>query len=91
MPDDDQATGDDVGGTTPSDVGVAGDPLLLADGWTRRSLTAPDRVDEFRELYESMGLEVLAQSLAPADFGAKCKSCAVSACTSYVMLYTRKR
>ncbi|GEM_PF-4570716 len=67
------------------------DPELVAEGWERRNVASPDRVDEVRELYESLGFEVLVRPMSPDDFGSKCNECAVTACTSYVVIYTRKK
>ncbi|MCP3918706.1 MAG: hypothetical protein GY711_24435 [bacterium] len=78
-------------GQQPSSTGVEPDPELLAEGWVRRNLATPEQVDEVVELYSSLGFEVKAQSLSPTDFEAGCTSCALSACTSYVLVYTRKK
>lgn len=66
-------------------------PELTGDGWERRNLVAPDRLDELRELYESLDYEVRAESLSRSDFGPSCGGCAQVACSSYVLIYTRKR
>ena len=83
--DDTQGPGD-----SPDLLEVNGDPALLAQGWERRTMTEPHRVDELRELYTSLGQEVLVQPLAAADFKASCAGCAETACDSYVLVYTRK-
>ena len=70
---------------------VARGPELTPDGWTRRNLVAPDRIDELRELYESLDYEVRVESLSRTDFGPGCEGCARVACQSYVLIYTRKR
>ncbi len=75
----------------PTGLNAAPDPELVAAGWLRRNLSAPDRIDEARELYESLGFEVRVESLQPENFGSKCGSCAEIACQSYVLIYTRKR
>ena len=75
---------DSTGLTSPPD------PKLVSQGWERRNVTSPDRVDELRDLYESLGFEVLIQSMSPTDFGSKCNECAITACSSYVLIYTRK-
>ena len=69
---------------------VRSDPKLIAAGWTRRSLAGPDRAREVIDLYESLGYEVKAISLTPADFGPSCRDCAPVICLSYVLIYTRK-
>lgn len=74
----------------PSGCAVPGDPKLLAEGWVRKHLVDPDRARESIELYTSLGYEVRAQKLTPADFGPMCKDCASVVCRSYVLIYTRK-
>ncbi len=79
-----------VRGDSPDLREVAADPALVEEGWERRTMTEPGRVDELRELYASLGFEVLVQPLVRENFGASCEGCAESACTSYVLVYTRK-
>ena len=66
------------------------DQALLEDGWERRFLAAPDRMEEAIELYRSLGLEIRAEPLGPSDFGSDCQDCASDVCDSYVLIYTRK-
>ncbi len=73
----------------PTGASIKGDPVLEADGWMRRHLADPVRARESVELYESLGFEVLSRPLQPQDFGPECEACAVSVCTSYVLIYTR--
>jgi len=73
----------------PTLEAVRPNPELLAQGWKQRNLTDPERIEEVTELYESVGFEVRAESLKASDFGSECSSCAASACTNYVLLYTR--
>lgn len=77
------------GGAPPAEEGVAADARLLAEGWTRRFLTGAERVEEMLELYRSMGLEARAEQPSPKDLGDKCSGCAITACRSYRLLYTR--
>jgi len=70
--------------------GFRGDPKLIAAGWVRRHLVDMERAKESVELYSSIGYEVKAQELKPADFGSECGECADTICGSYVMIYTRK-
>ncbi len=70
---------------------VASDPKLLADGWIRRHVAAPDRAQESIDLYTALGFEVKAQPLTPADFGSACAQCASIVCRSYVLIYTRSK
>lgn len=73
------------------DHGIPADPKLIAAGWVRRHLADPDRAKESVELYESMGFEVKAHTLTPADFGSGCQKCSSEICKSYVLIYTRKK
>ena len=73
-------------GQSPS---APGDPALEAQGWKRRTMAEPARVPELTELYVSLGFEVHVQELAKENFGSSCEGCAESACSSYVLIYTR--
>ena len=69
---------------------VRTDPTLIAEGWTRRNLAAPDRAREMVDLYRSLGYEVKEVKLTPEDFGPSCDGCAPLVCRSHVLIYTRK-
>ena len=74
------------------DIGVRTNSKLAVEGWERRSLVDPARAEEFIELYESLGFEVLAQTLTPEDFADSCRECAsTSICRTYLLIHTRKR
>lgn len=64
---------------------------LKRAGWTRRHLVEQSRAQESIELYTEMGFEVTTRSPTPSDFGADCKDCALNACGTWVVVYTRKR
>jgi hypothetical protein len=66
-------------------------PDLAADGWEQRTVTDPGRITELEELYASLGFETHTAGLDPSSFSEACTSCAVTACTAYVALFTRKR
>jgi hypothetical protein len=70
---------------------VAADPKLEAEGWVRRNLSDPSRVDEVADLYRATGYEVHIQKLKAEDFDARCVACALSICSTYVLIYTRKK
>ena len=72
------------------DFDIPGDPELLAQGWVRRNLADPSRATEVTRLYTELGFEVRAEPLLPTAFGPECGGCALDACRSYVMIYTRK-
>ncbi len=63
---------------------------LLADGWKRRFLAAPDRVEEVVTLYLEMGFEVHVEQLSTSQLHEACGDCAEDVCRSYVLIYTRK-
>ena len=75
----------------PGESTIPANPQLLADGWVRRNVTDPTRVEELTELYDMLGFEVLAQKLTPDDFGPACALCTEDVCGVYVLIYTRKR
>jgi hypothetical protein len=74
-----------------TELSVEADPRLVAEGWVRRHLADPDRAEESIELYESMGYEVRAEKLSPADFGPGCTACAPVVGRTCVLIYTRTR
>ncbi len=76
---------------SPDCVPLPVDLELVAQGWVRRHLVAPDRARESMDLYASLGFEVQARPLAPDDFPPQCAHCASEACRSYVMIYTRRK
>ena len=65
-------------------------PTLAAQGWARRTVTDPQRMDELVNLYEDLGFETMTTGLDPSSFGEACTTCAVTACATYVALFTRK-
>ena len=70
---------------------VRTDDDLIAEGWTRRNMSDPKCAQETVAQYEALGFEVRVESLKPEDFDAKCAACALSVCSSYVVIYTRKK
>ena len=66
-------------------------PNLAAEGWTRRTVTDPNRIAELTDLYSSLGFETMTTGLDPASFGEACTTCAAGACSTYVALFTRKQ
>jgi hypothetical protein len=88
--DDDPCDTPRAAGELSVGIDTAGDPALLAEGWVRRNMVEPRRSEELIELYESLGLEVLVQAPEGSEFGEKCQACAVTACSSYILIYTRR-
>lgn len=66
-------------------------PDLATEGWERRTVTDPSRIGELEELYASLGYQTMTTGLDPSSFGDACTTCAVSACATYVALFTRKQ
>ena len=73
----------------PGESTIPADPQLLADGWVRRNVTDPTRVQGRTELYDMLGFAVLAQKLTSADFGTAYASCTEAVCGVCVMICPR--
>ena len=71
-------------------VEILGAPDLAAEGWERRTVTDENRIPELVDLYGELGLDTKVTGLDPDSFGEACTTCAVSACSAYVVLFTRK-
>ena len=59
---------------------------LEEEGWEKRSVVSDKRVDEFVDLYKSLGFEVLVEKLNAENFEG-CPECAgdsMHACVIYV-------
>jgi hypothetical protein len=63
---------------------------LVAQGWTRRFVDAPPRLQEAVQLYQSLGYEVLLEPQPPEDLDDECKGCAI-ALGLYRVIFTRPR
>jgi hypothetical protein len=72
-------------------ITVLGAPALEAAGWEQRTVTDPTRIGELEELYASIGFETMTTGLDPQSFGEACNDCAVTACPTYIALFTRRR
>lgn len=72
-------------------IEILGAMDLASEGWERRTVTDPGRIGELEELYRSLGFETMTTGLDPSSFGEACTTCAVSACSIYVALFTRKQ
>lgn len=85
---------DSAGCPSPANIDpheIGADAELIAAGWERRFLADPERAREATELYSSLGYEVKAHKLSPAEFGPLCGQCPAASCLSYVMIYTRRK
>lgn len=65
------------------------DEELARHGWIRRFVGAAPRLQEVRELYESLGLEVRFETLSPDELAEECGDCAL-ALALFRVIYTRR-
>lgn len=61
---------------------------LLRDGWTRRFVGGPPRLQEAVTLYQSLGYEVHLEPLTPEELEDECRDCRL-AVTLFRVVYTR--
>ncbi len=66
-------------------------PGLVAEGWERRFMADGKRLNEYVDLYTSLGFEVHTEAIQPDEIGPECTDCRVIICRLFVTLYTRKR
>jgi len=86
-----------AGGTDgPGDPGGLGgerlrqrDAELAGEGWARRFVGGPPRLQEAKELYESLGLEVHMEPLRAEELHGRCGDCTL-ALTFFRVVYTRR-
>jgi hypothetical protein len=64
------------------------DEELGQAGWLRRFTASPPRLIELRELYESLGHEVLLDPVLPGELATECEGCTL-ALTMFRVVYTR--
>lgn len=62
---------------------------LIREGWSRRFVGGPPRLQEMIELYESLGYEVWLEPQAPEEFAEECEDCTL-ALRFFRVVYTRK-
>ncbi|MEZ5175597.1 MAG: hypothetical protein R2823_05265 [Acidimicrobiia bacterium] len=72
------------------EIAVLNGEELHAAGWMQRTVTDPSRITELEELYQSVGFETTIVPLDPDSFGDSCNECAVTACSEYLALFTRR-
>jgi hypothetical protein len=63
---------------------------LARDGWTRRFVGGPPRLNEFVVLYESLGYEVCLEPQPAGDLSEECGDCTL-ALMLFRVVYTRRR
>lgn len=61
---------------------------LKQDGWTRRFIVAPARLEEFVSLYERLGYEVRLEPPEPEELRDECTGC-LAATLLFRTVYTR--
>ena len=64
------------------------DAELADQGWQRRFIGSPPRLEESKTLYESMRLEVLLDPVTEEELRSECAGCAL-ALTLFRIIYTR--
>jgi len=75
-------------GTDVPDVRRLRDAELARDGWRRRFTGSPPRLVEVRELYESLGSEVLLDDVLAGELAPECDGCTL-ALSLFKVIYTR--
>jgi hypothetical protein len=65
-------------------------PRLESEGWLRRTVTDQARIAELEQAYRDLGFETRITELDPDSFGEACTTCSMSACRSYLALFTRR-
>ncbi len=59
--------------------------------WQKRNTVGPDRIEELKELYESLGFEVKVDRFeGPEDADETCDTCYGDPAGEYYIIYTRK-
>lgn len=72
------------------DLEFPADPELAANGWERRFMADPVRVEEATRLYTDLGFEVRTESIDPDELSVLCGDCRLATCQAFLTLYTRK-
>ncbi len=66
------------------------EPELVAEGWTRRFVGGPPRLQEMVELYRALGYEVWLEPQAAEEFGDQCEGCTLAR-VAFRVIYTRPK
>jgi hypothetical protein len=67
------------------------DSRLANQGWVRRFLADKHRTEEAIQLYEQMGLEVLAEPIVEGDLPDACEDCQLAVLLEFRVIYTRTK
>lgn len=65
------------------------DAELAREGWTRRFVGAPPRLQEMADLYGELGHQVLLDPVRPGELDRECGECTL-ALTLFRVIYTRE-
>ena len=65
------------------------DEQLAKEGWKKKFTCDADRVDEFVEMYQSIGFEVRVEPVSPDDPDLTCQVCFMGNREGYRTIYTR--
>ena len=71
-------------------VGAKSEADLAREGWTRRFVAAPPRLQEAASLYESLGYEVHLEPITREELQAECEDCHLAA-QLFRVIYTRRK
>jgi hypothetical protein len=63
---------------------------LEKEGWVKKFTIEEHRVDEYKELYESLGQEVRVESVVPSEIEG-CAECFKVECEKYRTIFTRSK
>jgi hypothetical protein len=72
------------------DVVSARDLCLARDGWARRSVAGPPRLQELVDMYRQAGFEVRLEPVSADDLAPQCADCSMAHASSH-MIYTRQQ
>lgn len=65
-------------------------PTLRTNGWQRRFMGTPPRLDEVVELYRELGHEVRVEQVEEQDLADHCRGCRL-ALALFRVVYTKER
>lgn len=72
------------------DAVSARDLDLARDGWARRSVAGPPRLQELADLYRQAGFEVRLEPVTSDDLAPQCADCSMAHASSHI-IYTRQQ
>ena len=63
---------------------------LAEEGWEQRTVSDSNRISELEEQYQNLGFETVTAEMDPTSSTDACNSCAITACSTYQALFTRR-